>query len=276
MIRALLLIAAGLFSIAAAAADGAQRVVALAPHLAELSCAVDACDKLVGVVEYSDFPARVKKLPQVGNAFAINTEALIGLKPDLVLAWDGGTPPETVERLRSLGLRVEMIRVQKLADVEVALLRIGQLLGRHGQGETAAAAYRKRLAELSAQYQGVRTLRVMYQIEANPAFTINRQSPISEMISLCGGVNVFAGLPQIAAPVTKESVLAADPDVVIYGEQDMGEEIRHYWAAFPQARAQKHHNLYPVDASLLGRYSQRMLDGVEQVCRALQAARGRP
>lgn len=273
MIRAVLIIAASLYAVAGGAAE---RVVVLAPHLAELSCAAGGCNKLVGVVNFTDFPAQAEKLPHVGDAFAVNTEAIIGLKPDLVLAWDGGTPPETAQRLASLGLRVESIKVRTLADVAATLERVGQLLGTPDAGKAAAAAYRQRLAELSARYRGAKPLRVMYQIEASPAFTINRQSPISEVITLCGGVNVFAGLSQLAAPVTKESVLAANPDVVIYGEQDMGEEIRHYWAAFPQAKAQKNHNLYSVNASLLGRYSQRMLDGAEQLCTALQTARGKP
>lgn len=272
MIRVALMLVASLFAVAGNAAD---RVVALAPHLAELSCAAGGCNKLVGVVNYTDFPAQAEKLPHVGDAFAVNTEAIIGLKPDLVLVWDGGTPPETAERLAALGLHVEAIKVRTLADVATALERVGQLLGTPQAGKTAAAAYRKRLADLTARYRGAKSLRVMYQIEANPAFTINQQSPISEVITLCGGVNVFAGLSQLAAPVTKESVLAANPDVVIYGEQDMGEEIRHYWAAFPQAKAQKNHNLYAVNASLLGRYSQRMLDGAEQLCAALQTARSK-
>lgn len=272
MIRAAFIIASSLYAVAGSAAE---RVVVLAPHLAELSCAAGGCNKLVGVVNYTDFPAQAEKLPHVGDAFAVNTEALIGLKPDLVLFWDGGNPPETAERLASLGLRVEPIKVQTLADVAVALERVGQLLGTVEAGKAAAAAYRKRLAEISARYRDAKPLRVMYQIEANPAFTINRQSPISEVITLCGGINVFAGLSQLAAPVTKESVLAANPDVVIYGEQDMGEEIRHYWAAFPQSKVQKKHNLYSVNASLLGRYSQRMLDGAEQMCTALQTARGK-
>ena len=272
MIRAAVFLAACLF---ATTGRAAERVVVLAPHLAELSCAAGGCDKLVGVVNFTDFPAQAEKLPHVGDAFAVNLEAILGLKPDLVLSWDGGTPPETADRLRALGLRVESIKVRTLADVAVALERAGQLLGTADAGKAAAAAYRQRLAGLAAHYGDAKPLRVMYQIEANPAFTINRQSPISEVITLCGGVNVFAAMAQIAAPVTKESVLAANPDVVIYGEQDMGEEIRHYWAAFPQAKAQKNHNLYSVNASLLGRYSQRMLDGAEQLCAALQTARGK-
>jgi len=272
MIRLALIFAASVYAVAGSAAE---RVVALAPHLAELSCAVGGCDKIVGVVNYTDFPVALEKLPHVGDAFAVNTEALIGLKPDLVLTWDGGTPPETAERLAALGLHVEPIKIRTLADVATALERVGQLLGTPDAGKAAASVYRKRLAELAARYRGAKPLRVMYQIEANPAFTINAQSPISEVITLCGGVNVFAGLSQLAASVTKESVLAANPDVVIYGEQDMGEEIRHYWAAFPQSKAQKNHNLYSVNASLLGRYSQRMLDGAEQMCAALQTARSK-
>lgn len=272
MIRVALLMAASLFSVAS---NAAERVVVLAPHLAELSCVVGACNKVVGVVNFTDYPAHMKKLPHVGDAFAVNVEALIGLKPDLVLTWDGGTPPETAARLAALGLRVVPIKVTKLADVATAMERVSQLLGTPQAGRAAALAYRERLAKLSVRYRGVKPLRVMYQIEANPAFTINAQSPISEAMAICGGINVFAGLPQIATPVTKESVLAANPDVVLYGAQEMASEILHYWAAFPQAKAQKNQNLYPVNADLLGRYSQRMLDGVEQICAALQTARSK-
>jgi iron complex transport system substrate-binding protein len=272
MIRASLLVIASLY---ATAGGAVERVITLAPHLSELVCMAGSCDKLVGVDNFTDFPSQAGKLPKVGDAFAVNAEAIIGLKPDLVLSWDGGTPAETVERLTALGLRVEPISIHSLADVATALEHVGGLLGTADSAHAAAEAFRKRLNALSERYRNAKPLRVMYQIEADPAFTVNRQSPISEAISLCGGNNVFAGMKQLAAPVSKEAVLAANPEVVIYGQQDMAQEVRRYWAAFPQSVAQKRGNLYAVDASLLARPSPRMLDGVEQLCAALQTARTR-
>ncbi|MDB5973260.1 MAG: cobalamin-binding protein [Nevskia sp.] len=250
-----------------------QRVVTLAPHLTELVCAVGACGRLVGVSAYSDYPAQVKDLPQVSDAATVNLEAVLGLKPDLVLAWDGGTAPETVARLRGLGLRVEPLRVRGLEDVAAALEETGALLGSVDAAHQAAQAYRARLAQLRARWRGAAPIRTVYQIETAPAYTINRDSPISEAMALCGGVNVFADLPRLAAPVSAEAMLAARPEAVLYGGEENAQAIRDYWARLAGAPAARTGNLYAVDANLLARATPRLLDGVEQVCTILDQAR---
>jgi len=260
---------------AADAGAAPQRVVTLAPHLTELACAAGGCAKLVGVSAYSDYPPQVKSLPQISDATTVNLEAVLGLKPDLVLAWDGGTPPETIARLRGLGLRVEPLRVRGLEDVALALEHTGALLGTTDAAAQAAQAYRARLAQLRARWRGAAPIRVVYQIETAPAYTINRDSPISEAMVLCGGVNVFADLPRIAAPVSAEAMLAARPEAVIFGGEENARSIRDYWARLAGAPAQRDGNLYPVDANLLGRATPRLLDGVEQVCTVLDQARAR-
>lgn len=252
-----------------------QRVVTLAPHLTELVCAVGACERLVGVSAYSNYPPQVSKLPQISDATTVNLEAVLGLKPDLVLAWDGGTPPETVARLRGLGLRVEPVQVKGLDDVAAALERTGALLGTAPTAQRAAQDYRARLAQLRARWRGASPIRAVYQIETAPAYSINRDSPISEAIALCGGINVFADLPRLAAPVSAEAMLAARPEAVIYGGEENTQSIRDYWARLAGAPAARNGNLYPIDANLLGRAAPRLLDGVEQVCTVLDQARVR-
>ncbi len=252
-----------------------QRVVTLAPHLTELVCAVGGCDRLVGVSAYSNYPPQVSKLPQISDATTVNLEAVLGLKPDLVLAWDGGTPPETMARLRGLGLRVEPVQVKGLDDVAAALERTGALLGTTLAAQRAAQDYRARLAQLRARWRGASPIRTVYQIETAPAYTINRDSPISEAIALCGGINVFADLPRLAAPVSAEAMLAARPEAVIYGGEENTQSIRDYWARLAGAPAARNGNLYPIDANLLGRAAPRLLDGVEQVCTVLDQARVR-
>jgi ABC-type Fe3+-hydroxamate transport system substrate-binding protein len=261
---------------AAPAQDTApRRVVTLAPHLTELACAVGGCERLVGVSAYSDYPPQVRQLPQVSDAATVNLEAVVGLKPDLVLAWDGGTPPETVSRLRGLGLRVEPLRVRGLEDVAGALERTGTLLHLETQAHSAAQDYRTRLERLRTRWHGAAQIRTVYQIETAPAYSVNRDSPISDAIALCGGTNVFAGLPTLAAPVGAEAMLAAQPEAVIFGGEENAQAIRDYWKRLAGAPAARYDNLYPVDAGLLGRASPRLLDGVEQVCAALDTARQR-
>jgi len=251
------------------------RVVTLAPHLTELVCAAGGCGKLVGVSAYSDYPPQVRQLPQISDATTVNLEAVLGLKPDLILAWDSGTSPETMARLRGLGLRVEPLRMRGLDDVAAALEQTGALLGTAAVAHAAAQAYSERLARLRARWRGAAPIRVVYQIETAPAYSINRDSPISAAMALCGGVNVFADLPRVAAPVSAEAMLAAAPEAVIFGGEENAQAIRDYWARLASAPAVRYDNLYPVDANLLGRAAPRLLDGVEQVCTVLDRARAR-
>ncbi|ROH86801.1 cobalamin-binding protein [Stagnimonas aquatica] len=253
-------------------ASAGERVVALGPHLAELVCAAGGCEPLVGVIAYSDFPEAVRRLPVVGDASQVNLEVLLSLRPSLVLAWDGGTSPTTIARLRRLGLRVEPVRVESLEDVATALERIGAWTGHPQAASAAARDYRQRLQNLRQRYAAAAPLRVFYQIETAPAYTVNRASPISQAITLCGGLNLFAGLPTLAAPVSDEAVLAAQPEVVIHGERD-GAEVRAYWARFPQAPVQVRQQIYAVNSDLLTRAGPRLIDGAEQLCAALDRAR---
>ena len=256
------------------AADAASRVVTLAPHLAELVCAVGACDRLVGVVSHTDEPG-AKDVPRIGDAFALSPESVLAQRPDLVLAWRGGTSPQLVERLQDLKIPVRWVAVTTLDDVGSALLDIGGLLSREDAACAVEARYRERLTQLRERYAGRAALRVLYQIEVQPMFSVNRQSPISEAIQLCGGVNVFADMPMLSAPVSTEAVLAARPDVIVYGRQDMAAAIRAFWARWPQLRAVHQGQLHAIDADRLTRQSPRVLQGVAELCETLEIARRR-
>lgn len=253
----------------------AERVIALSPHLAELVCAAGGCERLVGAVAWSDYPERVRALPQVGDAFAVSPERVLGLRPDLVLAWDGGTPRETIERLRGLHLRVETVAIRRLDEVPEALRTLGGWLGTPAVAERAARDYAVRLQGLRARHRGDARLRVMYQIESSPPYSVNRDSPISQVLALCGGDNLFADLPTLAAPVEREVILARDPQVVLYAQQDDAAAIHDFWTRSPPVTATRAGTLYAVDGSLLDRATPRLLDGVEEVCAALSAARAK-
>lgn len=253
----------------------AARVVTLSPHLAELVCAAGACEQLVGVVKHSDYPASVKNLAQVGDAVAVNAEAVLGLQPDLILAWDGGTPERIVEQLRRLNLPIQMIRVRTLEEVGLALLRVGALLGTEDAACAAEIDFRTRILALRQRYANAPSIRVMYQLDPDPVFTVNRHSPISEAIQLCGASNVFADYTQLAGPVGREAVLAIDPDAIVFGVQDDVDGIRAGWLRFSHLRAVRADNLIAVDSNTLARATPRMAEGAEALCTALDKARAR-
>lgn len=268
-------LAAAWMLLGASAAQAADRVVALAPNLAELVCAAGGCARLVGVSARSDYPPEVAKLPQIGDAFAVNLEVVLNLHPDLVLAWDGGTPPEIIARLRGLGLHVEPLAAHGLEGVGAALEQVGVWLGTRAPADAAAQAYRTRLAALRTRWRDAAPIRVVYQVETAPAYTINAASPISEALALCGGVNVFAGLSALAASVSPEAMLAARPEVVLYAGEENQAAMRRYWSRLASAPAQRYGTLYAVNADWLARFGPRLLDGVEEVCGKLDDARRR-
>jgi len=251
-------------------ATAAERIVTLAPHLAELVCAAGACDELVGVSARSDYPVEVQKKPQIGDASALNLEAILALNPTLILAWDGGTPVDRSARLRRLGLRVENISTQHLDDIAGALLQIGRWTGHQTSAENAATTFRAGLEALRHARQPGARPRVVFQIETAPAYTVNRDSPISEMITLCGGDNVFAALPKLAQPIGAEAMLAQQPDIVLYGDDENAELIARYWQRLPTRRPPR---LQALAADTITRATPRALDGARAICAALTDSR---
>ena len=226
----------------------------------------------MGVAEYTRVPPEAASKPKIGSAFSVSFETVLSLRPDWVLAWDGGTPMATIERLRELGLPVETLAVRGLDDIGGALERVGAGLGMEAEAATAAAAYRARLAVLRTQYRGRPRLRGFFQIETAPAYTVSRRSPIHEAMNLCGADNVFADLPMLSGAVSAEAVIAARPEVVVTTTDENPAALDAYWARFSELRASRYR--VAVSADTLTRQSPAVLDGVAELCVGLDRADG--
>lgn len=254
----------------------AQRIVSLAPHITELLYAAGAGGKLVGNVEYGDYPVQAKALPKVGGYTRPDLEAILALKPDLVIAWQSGNPPAALARLRAMGITVFVSQPDRIADVAVELEHYGQLAGAEAQANAAAASFRTRLAALKNQYAQRPVVDVFYQIWKQPLMTVNDKQIISDAIRLCGGRNVFGSLPVLAPTVTVEAVLAANPEAIV--ASGMGDERPEWlddWRRWKSITAVARGNLYFIPPQEIQRHTPRLLDGAEKLCRALEATRAK-
>jgi len=256
----------------AASDRNALRVVTLAPNLAELMFAADAGDQLVGVSAYTDFPPAAAKLPVIGDAFAIDQEQLLLLKPDVLLAWDEGTPRHMLDQLRDAGFRVEVIGTSGLEDVAEALERIGDLTGNPQQAKQAAQHYRQQIAALREHYEDTDTVSVFYQISSRPLFTVNGSHYISELLELCGGQNIFSDLNELAPMVDVEAVLSRNPEVML-AAKDATEDAFDDWNNWPGMAANRYGNRFFMPAAEIGRATPRLVAAGEAVCEALKIAR---
>lgn len=257
----------------AIAAETAPRIATLAPHLAELVYAAGAGDTLVGVSAFSNYPEAVKALPLVGDAFAVDREQLALLRPDLLLAWESGTPQHTVAELRGLGHRVEVVRTRRLEDVAAALREIGRLTGRERVADAAARRFQAELARLKQAHRGTEPIRVFYQVSPQPLYTVNARHYVSELIELCGGRNIFADLGKLAASVSEESVLARDPELLLAGRVDAYDDPFAQWRRWPEMAANRYGNALYVPADLLARATPRLTQAAAAICSGLEQGR---
>jgi len=248
------------------------RVITLAPHLAELVYAAGAGDTLVGTVEYSDFPDAALRLPRVGDAFRLDRERILSLQPDLLLAWQGGTPAAVIEQLRGDGYQVVLIGGPSLASVADALEQIGRLTGHSDTAARSASTYRQALAALSERYAARAVRRTFFQVSERPLYTVTAAQIISQAITLCGGENVFADLPGLAAQVSAESVVAANPQVMMATAGGDGDPLAR-WERFEDLAAVRDGHLYLVNGDLVSRPGPRLLTGVAQICEYLEMSR---
>ncbi|HEY4128019.1 MAG TPA: cobalamin-binding protein [Gammaproteobacteria bacterium] len=252
----------------------ATRVVSLAPDLSELLFDVGAGGDLIATVEYSDYPAAVKQVPRLGDAFHVDIEKLIALKPDLVLVWQGGTPQPLIDKLRTLKLQVLAIGTHELPDIATNLETLGIATGHRDQAELAAEDFRTRLNALRRRYADKAPLTVFYEISTQPLFTVGGGQSISRIIETCGGRNVFADLTDLAPAVSLESVLARNPQVVATGNGEGDEQQRFKdWQRWPNLAATKQGNFLVLNDDWISRSTPRILDAGKQLCEALQDIR---
>jgi iron complex transport system substrate-binding protein len=252
----------------------ATRVVSLAPHLTEMAFAVGGGDAVKAVIRYSDHPPAARQLPIVGDAFALDFEAIARLKPDLVLVWTSGLNERHRARLRSLGLTVYESEIRNAAAIGPTLRRLGTLLGKTDAADVAAGRFEQDWRILRTNHAGKPPVRVFWQLWQEPLMTVNREHLIGEAIEVCGGSNVFAGLPLLTPTVGWEAAVAADPQLiaasgrVVDAEQDFAR-----WRRFAQVSAVRHQQFAHIDGDLIGRMGPRFVQGAAALCDAIDRAR---
>ena len=253
----------------------ARRIVSLAPHVTELLFAAGAGERVIGAVEYSDYPPAARKVPRVGDNRQLDLERIAALKPDLIVVWRHGNAGKQLARLQTLNIPLYYSDPQTLAAVPGAVERLGVLAGSGPQARAAAQGYRQRLDALTRRYQGRGKLSVFYQVWDKPLYTLNAHTIASDAIRLCGGVNVFGTLPVTAPVVSEEAVLAARPEAIVSGASRPQDDAFARWRRYPSLPAVRAGNLLAIDADLLSRAGPRAIAGAEQLCAALDAARAR-
>lgn len=249
-----------------------QRIIALAPNLTELAYAAGLGSKLVAVTAYSDYPPEAQRLPQVGDAFRLDWERLVALKPDLVLGWKSGLSARDLAMLHKLGLKRLVLEPRRLDEIPQALRLLGRVAGTEASAETAARRFEQQRDELHHRFASQPRVRAYVQIAHAPLLTVNGEHIISDVLRLCGASNVFATAPVLTPTVSAEALLAARPDILLALASTPAsiEAIRRSWRTLPSAVSARQGF---VDPDLMSRAGPRILQGAASLCEQVDALR---
>ena len=250
----------------------AMRVISMSPHVTETLFAAGGGSRIVGAVNYSDYPEAAKSIPRIGSNREIDLERVISMKPDLIVAWMHNNSERQIEMVRQLGVPVYLSDPQTLDSIPENVARLGQLMGTEAVANAAASDLRRQLASLRTRYAGRPTVRSLYQVWDKPLYTLSGKHIITDALKLCGGENIFDKLTVTAPIVTVESVLQADPEAV-FGTAEKNYGGVSLWKPYATLTATRNDNLFTVDGNLLNRAGPRMIAGTAVLCEKLELAR---
>ena len=260
--------------------DGpAQRVVSLAPSNTEILFAIGAGSQVVGRDEFSDYPEEVNAIDKVGGSFGeYSTEAIVALKPDLVLAAEINTP-ELVKQLEDIGLTVYYLKNPKTLEEMYGNLEIvAQLTGHEGEAGTLVESLKARVAAVDEKIAPLSSvIPVFYEIDATDASKPYSYGPGTFgdlLITRAGGTNIvtLAGITDSYPQVSLEQIVKANPNMIILGDSMWGvtPEAVKSRAGWETIAAVQNDQIFPFDDILISRPGPRLVDGLEQLAKLLR------
>jgi iron complex transport system substrate-binding protein len=267
---ALTALAAGCGEAAPPAASGpTTRVVVLAPSATETVFALGAGDRIVGVCAQCDYPDAAARLPRVGGYLTPSVEAVLGVRPDLVIAVPSPGNREAVRAIERTGVRVLVVQDRLLGDLWTSIDAIARTLGVPEAGARLAADVRARLDAVRARVAGLVRARVLLVVGHSPLMVAGGGTLQGELVEIAGGENVAADVGGAFPQVSLELVVARAPDVIL--DAAMGTEAggRELFAALATVPAVAHGRVVPVAADALFRAGPRVPEAAAMLAAAI-------
>jgi iron complex transport system substrate-binding protein len=248
-----------------------QRIVSLVPSVTEILYALGAEHLLVGVTDFCDFPPEARRRPKVGGMVAPSLEAIIALRPDLVIATNEGTREDTFTQLSRVGVPVYLVAARHVDDVTSLMRRLGELTGREAAAGPLVAGLEQRIEAVKKAVLPLARPRVLYVLWPEPLIVPGRGALVTELIQLAGGQSLSADDPDAWPRYSLEAAVAKSPEVILLANHGAGTGAVAVdkWKRLTSLPAVKSGRLLSVNGDLLHRYGPRFVDGLEQLARAI-------
>lgn len=248
----------------------ARRIVSLAPSITKSLYLLGAERDTVAITQYC--PTGTLPKENIGTVLEPNIEKITALAPDLVIATKEGNNPHSVAVLRSLGIAVYVMPENDSFDnICAGFVSLGNLIGREDTAKAVVAGARKRISRIEGLVKGKPRPRVFWEVGAQPLITVSDGSFVNDFITRANGVNVFAGMKRRYPQISREEVIARNPEVIILvtmGDVTRGEETA--WRKFGQLAAIRTSRIYTLHETLFTDPTPvAIADGVERVAHIL-------
>jgi iron complex transport system substrate-binding protein len=247
-----------------------ERIVSLAPNLTEIVYAVGAGNSLVGDTEYCDYPAEAKNVARIGDTMHPSIERIIALKPQIVLVSTASQLEAFTKQLDDQRIAVYVTNPRSLDEVFHSIETLGDLFGHHDGGASVVADLRGRAAAVEVAMRSVEPVKVFYQVSGEPLYTIGRESYLTDLVRRAGGISVTADVPGAFPRFSDEAALAARPEAIILPTGgSMGSANSDVAKALKNSPAALNKRVYKINDDHLSRPGPRLIDGLEEMARAL-------
>jgi iron complex transport system substrate-binding protein len=248
-----------------------RRLVSLVPSVTEILYALGQEDHLAGVTDFCDYPPAARAKPSVGGMVNPSLEALVALRPDLVVLTTAGNRDETFVQLQRLRIPAYVVNPTSLAQALDLVERLARLTGRPEAAAPVVESLRRRVREVTARVAARPRPRVLYVVWPEPLVVPGRNAIVSELIELAGGRSITAGSGEGYPRYSVEAAVAQAPEVILLARHATPKSpiAREQWARFVMLPAIRQGRLHDVDGNLLHRYGPRVVDGLETLARLL-------
>jgi iron complex transport system substrate-binding protein len=256
----------------------AERIIPLVPSATETLIAIGATGQIVGRTRY-DVAPEVAKLPSVGGGVDPSVEAMISLRPDLVISWESDKRQQVREKLIGLGIPVFILRTQDTTDIFRGIANIGRMSGRDSAANRVAASVRATLDSVRGLAADRPSPRVLYVMFGEPPMTVGPHTFIGELMSLAGGQSIFADATQNWPNIAMEEIVRRDPDLLIVPVGEFESNALPRFRSTPgwrDLRAVKSGHVVSVDANLMNRPSPCIAVASRVFLRAIHPEIGQP
>jgi iron complex transport system substrate-binding protein len=252
------------------------RIVSLAPDLTEILFALGLGDSVVGVTRDSDYPPAACAKSKVGTFWQPSIEAVIGVRPSLVVGLTLEQQRELSQRLMRMNYRCLTVDLETTTDLFHAIAAIGAATGANEQARELSERMGMQLEKLRAMTVGLPRVKVLWVVQREPLRVAGRDTFINEMIEWAGGENAIGTTLHKYPPVGSEQVIAAAPEVIVEPAMGSGalegqrRQSLAYWHRYANVPAARDGRIYVIDGDVVSRLGPRLPAGVETIAKCLR------